>query len=55
MAEVTNPYPGLIRAAGNGEWLTVLPPVGSGHCNFTDAQTAAAFDTLVRQANALDP
>ena len=55
MAEVTNPYRGRIRAAGNGKWLTVLPPVGSGHSNFTDAQTAAAFDTLVRKANAVDP
>lgn len=47
-------YPGQIHAAGNGKWLTVLPPIGSGHCNFTDAQTAAAFDTLVRKADAED-
>ena len=48
-------YPAQVRAAGNGKWLTVLPSTGSGHCNFTDAQTAATFDTLVRKANAMDP
>lgn len=47
-------YPDKIRAAGNGKWLTVLAPTGSGHCNFTEAQTAAAFDTLVREADAVD-
>jgi hypothetical protein len=47
-------YPGQVRAAGNGKWLTVLAPTGNGHCNFTDAQTAAAFDALVRKAGAGD-
>jgi pimeloyl-ACP methyl ester carboxylesterase len=43
-------YPDQVRAAGNGKWLTVLAPVGSGHCNFTDVQTTEAFDTLVGKA-----
>jgi hypothetical protein len=47
-------YPDQVRSAGNGRWLTVLDPAGNGHCNFTDAQTAAAFDTLVRKASAGD-
>lgn len=47
-------YPDQVRAAGNGKWLTVLAPTGNGHCNFTDAQTAAAFDALVRKAGAGD-
>jgi len=40
-------YPDQVRAAGKGKLLTVLAPIGNGHCNFTDAQTAAAFETLV--------
>lgn len=40
-------YPDQVRAAGDGKWLTVLDPVGDGHCNFTDAQISTAFDTLV--------
>lgn len=43
-------YPEQVRAAGNGKWLTVLAPAGEEHCNFTDAQIAAAFGTLVRTA-----
>jgi hypothetical protein len=43
-------YPDQVRAAGNGRLLTVLAPVGHGHCDFTDAQTAAAFSTLVGKA-----
>lgn len=43
-------YPDQVHAAGNGKLLTVLAPIGDGHCNFTDAQIAAAFETLVRQA-----
>jgi hypothetical protein len=43
-------YPDQVRAAGNGKWLTVLPPVGDGHCEFTDQQVGAAFRTLVRKA-----
>jgi hypothetical protein len=42
-------YPDQVHAAGNGKLLTVLAPVGDGHCNFTDAQIAAAFDTLVHE------
>jgi hypothetical protein len=42
-------YPDQVRAAGNGKLLTVLAPIGDGHCNFTDTQIAAAFRTLVRR------
>ena len=45
-------YPAQVKAAGAGKWLTVLDPVGDGHCDFTDEQTAAAFDVLVRKATA---
>ena len=45
-------YPEQVRKAGGGRWLTVLDPVGDGHCEFTDEQTASAFDTLVRKAAA---
>ncbi|KJV35366.1 hypothetical protein VI08_08100 [Luteibacter yeojuensis] len=45
-------YPDQVQAAGNGKWLTVLPPSGDGHCNFTDEETATAFDTLVRKVAA---
>jgi pimeloyl-ACP methyl ester carboxylesterase len=45
-------YPEQIRAAGAKKWLTVLDPVGDGHCNFTEEQTSTAFDTLVRKAGA---
>jgi hypothetical protein len=44
-------YPDQVHTAGNGKLLTVLAPVGDGHCNFTDAQITAAFGTLVRQAD----
>jgi pimeloyl-ACP methyl ester carboxylesterase len=44
-------YPDQVRAAGNGKLLTVLAPVGEGHCNFTDVQTISAFETLVSKAN----
>lgn len=43
-------YPDQVGAAGAGRWLTVLAPVGQGHCAFTDAQIEAAFATLVRKA-----
>jgi pimeloyl-ACP methyl ester carboxylesterase len=43
-------YPEQVRAAGKDRLLTVLPPVGEGHCNFTDVQTIEAFETLVRKA-----
>jgi hypothetical protein len=45
-------YPEQIRAAGGGKWLTVLDPVGDGHCNFTEEQTSTAFDALVHKAGA---
>ena len=44
-------YPNQVRAAGNGKLLTVLNPVGNGHCDFTDAQIAAAFTTLVHKVS----
>ena len=44
-------YPEQVRAAGDGKWLTVLPPVGDGHCEFTDQQLGTAFKTLVRKAD----
>lgn len=44
-------YPDQVRAAGNGKWLTVLAPAGDEHCNFTDAQIAAAFKTLVHKVD----
>jgi hypothetical protein len=44
-------YPEQVRAAGHGRLLMVLAPVGHGHCDFTDAQTSAAFNTLVGKAN----
>jgi pimeloyl-ACP methyl ester carboxylesterase len=47
-------YPDLVRHAGEGDRLTVLAPAGEGHCNFTDAQTAAAFATLVRKVDPKD-
>jgi len=43
-------YPNLVRAAANDKWMTVLPPVGQGHCNFTDEQISAAFHALVHKA-----
>lgn len=46
-------YPDQVRAAGNGKWLTVLPPTGQGHCNFTDVDTVTAFNTLVSKVHAL--
>lgn len=42
-------YPAQVRAAGNGKWLTILPPVGDGHCEFTNQQLGSAFTTLVRK------
>lgn len=48
-------YPDQVRAAGKGNLLTVLDPVGESHCDFTDEQTAETFDTLVRKARATAP
>ncbi len=44
-------YPAQVRAAG-GNLLTILTPVGHGHCDFSDAQISAAFKTLVSKAAA---
>lgn len=44
-------YPNQLRAAGNGRLLTVLPPVGQGHCAFSDAQIGAAFGTLLSRVS----
>jgi len=41
-------YPGLAKAAGNASKVTVLPPVGEGHCAFTQEETGKAFDVLVK-------
>lgn len=43
-------YPDQVRAAGKARLLTVLPPVGEGHCDFSDVQIRSAFDTLQREA-----
>ena len=40
-------YPEQVRAAGNGGLLTILPPAGEEHCNFTEAQISTAFQALV--------
>ncbi|MEW9572009.1 alpha/beta hydrolase family protein [Rhodanobacter sp. Si-c] len=40
-------YPDQVRAAGNGRLLTVLAPVGQGHCAFSNGQIGAAFGTLL--------
>ena len=45
-------YPALAKAAGHASSLTVLPPVGEGHCNFTPEQVGKAFDVLIGKAKA---
>ncbi len=45
-------YPDQVRATGSGKLLTVLAPVSEGHCNFTDARIAAAFDAHVDKTSA---
>lgn len=50
VSERTRPYyPAAVRTAGAGTLLTVLPPVGRGHCAFTPEQVGAAFDRLVAE------
>lgn len=44
-------YPELANAAGNASKLTVLPPVGEGHCAFTHEEIGKAFDVLVESAS----
>lgn len=46
-------YPDQVKAAGNGKLLTVLAPIGQGHCVFSDTQIGAAFDTLLHKADAV--
>lgn len=43
-------YPGLAKAAGTASKVTVLPPVGEGHCAFTHEEIGNAFDVLVKGA-----
>lgn len=42
-------YPALAKAAGKASNVTVLPPVGEGHCAFTHEQIGHAFDVLVEK------
>jgi len=42
-------YPGAVRALSQRGLLTILPPVGRGHCRFTQGQIGAAFDRLVAE------
>jgi pimeloyl-ACP methyl ester carboxylesterase len=44
-------YPQLVASAGDASHLTVLPPVGQGHCAFTPDQIGQAFDTLVEKVD----
>ena len=44
-------YPGLAKAAGNASKVTVLPPVGEGHCAFTHEEIGKAIDVLVERAS----
>jgi pimeloyl-ACP methyl ester carboxylesterase len=44
-------YPGLAKAAGNASKVTVLPPVGEGHCAFTHEEIGKAFDVLVQRTS----
>lgn len=48
-------YPAAVRAAGSGALLTMLPPVGRGHCSFTPEQVGAAFDRLVAEVERRRP
>ena len=43
-------YPDLVAAAGRSEHLSVLPPTGETHCDFTLEQISAAFGGLVAWA-----
>lgn len=43
-------YPTLAKEAGSGSRVTVLPPVGEGHCAFTDEELGKAFEVLVKKA-----
>jgi pimeloyl-ACP methyl ester carboxylesterase len=39
-------YPQLVHAAGRDQELTVMPPVGEGHCDLGNEQVGKAFDVL---------
>lgn len=41
-------YPMLVRSAGSSTQLSVLPPLGNGHCSFSPGQIQTAFGTLTR-------
>lgn len=43
-------YPQLAKTAGNASKVTVLPPVGEGHCAFTHEEIGKAFDVLVERS-----
>lgn len=45
-------YPQLVRKAGDTSRLTVLPPVGDDHCDFTATQIGQAFDRLIERVHA---
>jgi pimeloyl-ACP methyl ester carboxylesterase len=42
-------YPGLAKASGNASKVTVLAPLGEGHCEFTHEEVGKAFDVLVER------
>lgn len=42
-------YPAAVRATGGRALLTILPPVGRGHCRFTPEQVGGAFDRLIAE------
>jgi pimeloyl-ACP methyl ester carboxylesterase len=46
-------YPHLAQAAGDGSWVTVLPSVGQGHCQFSPEQVGQAFDALVQRVRSV--
>lgn len=45
-------YPALVRTAGRGDLLQLLPPEGNGHCRFSGERIAAAFEALTRAVEA---
>jgi len=45
-------YQDMVTQAGRGNFLTVIPVSGDGHCNFSGEQINSAFGMLVQQASA---
>ena len=45
-------YQDMVTQAGGGNFLTVIPVSGDGHCNFSGEQINSAFGMLVQQASA---